>query len=171
MGRPKKYKTEAEAKAAAAAAASRWRAAHPDYMRQWREAHIRPRNPKNPNRLRWGEQHPDKSRDFTRRWHARKGGHLPPPPESECPPRPADGLCQGCGKLPAPLKSGEPDILMMDHDHVTGAFRGWVCAKCNSAPERRHPDKQARKMVTPRWLLGYLSMTPGAIASRKRRAK
>ena len=33
------------------------------------------------------------------------------------------GECHLCGRL-APL--------LFDHDHCTGAFRGWLCAACNS---------------------------------------
>lgn len=46
----------------------------------------------------------------------------------------------------------------MDHDHITGAFRAWVCARCNQAPERviREPAdklaaeiaKEARRLAT-----------------------
>ena len=32
--------------------------------------------------------------------------------------------CECCGKV-----SDSP--LVLDHDHETGKFRGWICAKCN----------------------------------------
>lgn len=32
--------------------------------------------------------------------------------------------CDCCGTL--------RDTLWLDHDHVTGLFRGWVCPSCNS---------------------------------------
>jgi hypothetical protein len=67
-------------------------------------------------------------RDKSRAEKAVLGRYAPPPLECDCPPRPADGRCQACGG------SGP---LMMDHDHETGAFRAWVCAKCNSARERQ----------------------------------
>ena len=35
------------------------------------------------------------------------------------------GFCADCG-----VPDGAP-TLHMDHDHVTGEFRGWVCASCN----------------------------------------
>jgi hypothetical protein len=38
------------------------------------------------------------------------------------PPRPQ--ACECCGKV-----SDSP--LVLDHDHETGKFRGWICAKCN----------------------------------------
>jgi hypothetical protein len=62
--------------------------------------------------------------DATRRSAAKRLGYAPPPPESECPPRPADGRCQYCHKPAAPL--------LMDHNHVTGAFCAWACASCNA---------------------------------------
>ena len=42
-------------------------------------------------------------------------------------PKPADNLCEHCRKPPG--KQG----LCLDHDHETGRFRGWVCARCNLA--------------------------------------
>lgn len=41
---------------------------------------------------------------------------------NETPPKPAE--CEVCG---------EQDVLLWDHDHKTGKFRGWVCRKCNLA--------------------------------------
>jgi Recombination endonuclease VII len=37
------------------------------------------------------------------------------------------GLCDICGK---PNSSGKQ--LALDHDHVTGAFRGFLCGLCNT---------------------------------------
>lgn len=65
-------------------------------------------------------------RSLSRRQFARRSGHEPPPHESDCPPTPDDGRCQCCRK---PRGSGKR--LALDHDHVTGHFRGWLCAKCN----------------------------------------
>lgn len=42
-----------------------------------------------------------------------------------------DGLCDICGQ-PSRSKRGETPIpLVMDHDHITGKFRGWLCNDCN----------------------------------------
>ena len=41
--------------------------------------------------------------------------HAPPPPGSPC---------ECCGR--------SPPQLVLDHDHQTGAFRGWLCRECNS---------------------------------------
>jgi hypothetical protein len=63
-------------------------------------------------------------RDVTRSANARRGGYRPPPLEKDCPPRPADDLCQCCGK--------RAFRFHLDHCHSTGAFRGWVCQPCNT---------------------------------------
>jgi hypothetical protein len=41
------------------------------------------------------------------------------------PTRPAPVVCECCGR--APYNSN----LVLDHDHQTGAFRGWLCNQCN----------------------------------------
>jgi Recombination endonuclease VII len=33
--------------------------------------------------------------------------------------------CECCGRLPS-------HALRLDHDHVSGAFRGWLCISCNA---------------------------------------
>lgn len=40
--------------------------------------------------------------------------------------RPAPHVCECCGQPPG------VGAMNLDHDHVTGAFRGWLCRKCNS---------------------------------------
>lgn len=89
---------------------------------------------------RWRKRHPEAAkamaknrdmrvvRDAARRKRAQRFHYAPPPLEKDCPPRPLDSRCQGCGRLAK---------LMMDHDHDTGVFRGWVCQFCNSSRERR----------------------------------
>ena len=41
------------------------------------------------------------------------------------PIRPEPEFCECCGKLP------ERSRLDLDHCHVTGIFRGWLCGSCN----------------------------------------
>lgn len=38
---------------------------------------------------------------------------------------PPPSVCEICGKRPARTR------LHADHDHTTGAFRGWLCSPCN----------------------------------------
>lgn len=44
------------------------------------------------------------------------------------PTRPRPEICECCGLVP----NGR-GTLHLDHDHVTGEFRGWLCYKCNAA--------------------------------------
>lgn len=44
--------------------------------------------------------------------------------------------CPICFKMPEqiiPETNGKTSPFVLDHDHKTGAFRGWICNKCNSA--------------------------------------
>jgi hypothetical protein len=66
------------------------------------------------------------TRDRARVQMADKLGFARPVPESVCPPRPTDGLCQCCGE-----DIGE-SLLVLDHDHDFGHFLGWVCKPCNT---------------------------------------
>lgn len=43
------------------------------------------------------------------------------------PTRPEPSNCECCGGLPG-KKS-----MSLDHNHLTGAFRGWLCSNCNTA--------------------------------------
>ena len=43
-------------------------------------------------------------------------------------PRPKPSNCEVCGIDGKELKKG----ICYDHDHKTGKFRGWICARCNS---------------------------------------
>jgi hypothetical protein len=45
------------------------------------------------------------------------------------PTRPDPGVCECCGELP----SMGAKRLSLDHDHVLGVFRGWLCGPCNTA--------------------------------------
>jgi hypothetical protein len=45
------------------------------------------------------------------------------------PSRPMPTTCECCGGAP----NGQGRTLHYDHCHVTGAFRGWLCASCNTA--------------------------------------
>lgn len=53
---------------------------------------------------------------------AYKDSIMTPPDDMPLPPRP--DRCQCCSSA-----SGE---LLRDHDHISGYFRGWLCASCNS---------------------------------------
>ena len=75
-----------------------------------------------------------KGRTTARNGQARRKGITAPPPEWECPPRPENGKCQCCGRI-APSHKGKPpgrESLVLEHDHHTGAFRGWTCSNCNA---------------------------------------
>lgn len=46
---------------------------------------------------------------------------------------------------------------MMDHDHITGAFRAWVCHVCNNSPKRtisKSEDKLAAEIAGEFYRLG-----------------
>ena len=63
----------------------------------------------------WHRAHPERSRELRRKWAGR------PAPTRLCPP-----TCEICNDY-------SPRALHLDHDHVTGRFRGWLCSRCNTA--------------------------------------
>ena len=48
--------------------------------------------------------------------------------------RPKPDACECCGKSALQeTKNRKLLSLVLDHDHKTGKFRGWICHDCNSA--------------------------------------
>lgn len=78
----------------------------------------------------WHSQHPAKQAEYARRCYAKN----PDGPRQRSlkyaraklptPTRPSPAACECCGKV----FSKTPRL---DHDHATGAFRGWLCDTCN----------------------------------------
>lgn len=62
------------------------------------------------------------------------------------------GRCAICGRPPRGVhRGGRPQVLAVDHDHVTGRVRGLLCSPCNSALGRLGDTPEALERV-----LGYL---------------
>ena len=67
-----------------------------------------------------------------------------------------NGRCDICGELPA-TRAKSARRLSIDHDHVTGEFRGLICRPCNLA--------LGNMLDNPEWLMkaaSYLQMHPAA---------
>jgi hypothetical protein len=114
---------------------SKWNKAHPEVTRRARlKFYAKPENrakraaqqkiqrarpeirARYAERMRlWRAAHPDKAYEI----HRRSKG-LP------VPTRPRPGICDICQRSPKKR-------LHLDHDHASGAFRGWLCQQCNHA--------------------------------------
>jgi Recombination endonuclease VII len=81
----------------------------------------------------WRQRNPEKIREFERRARERdpERFRLKATRASRkfkgypAPTRPCPDLCEACGRPPGAR------ALHLDHDHETGAFRGWLCHGCN----------------------------------------
>lgn len=67
------------------------------------------------------------------------------------PTRPCPATCEICGRAPR-----EQSILHLDHDHGSGEFRGWLCARCNLALGKLGDSLESVNQWTAR-ALAYLS--------------
>lgn len=78
--------------------------------RKWRDANLEVARRKN---REWAANNPEKLRQND--WRRL---NLPEATRSE------PACCELCGKL-------QKSALHLDHDHLTGEFRGWLCRGCN----------------------------------------
>jgi|ERR1019366_2617939 hypothetical protein len=60
------------------------------------------------------------NQDKVQAQHHKRRGH-------PAPLRPKPETCEVCGQPPGFHPLG------LEHDHITGAFRGWLCSNCNTA--------------------------------------
>ncbi len=94
----------------------------------------------------WQQNNPEKHREQTRRsYHKRK--NMPTPT------RPAPAECEICGKT-----CTRNTVLSLDHSHETGAFRGWLCNKCNTGLGKLGDNLTGLKRA-----VDYLTKTEGPL--------
>ncbi len=110
------------------------RAAQREATRKWREANPeKARQIKQRGILKWQKKNPEKCAAYVRKHRlanlektratALKSVHKRK--KFPAPTRPMPSACELCGKA-------EKTRLCLDHDHATGAFRGWLCRVCNA---------------------------------------
>ena len=91
-----------------------------------------------------------RNRRKRQKWIAHRRGYCPAPHERNCPPRPLSGRCERCTEV-APAWLGKlpgRESLVLDHDHDTGDFRGWLCVGCNTGIERDPDDPLTKEYLT-----------------------
>ncbi len=97
-----------------------------DYRQKRKEYTDNNRQKLNEARTRWGLAHRFHGILHSSRSMAKKYGYIPcllAPKELEAT---FAGHCSICGRL-----ESDTHKLRMDHCHITGKFRGWLCHNCN----------------------------------------
>jgi hypothetical protein len=62
-------------------------------------------------------------------------------------PKPeSDHTCPLC--LRGKDELGYTSAFVLEHDHITGKFRGWVCHDCNTAIARIHDNPETAKRMS-----------------------
>lgn len=100
----------------------KWRAKNPERARAINRKHALKRRTdehykeyRRTYNRKWRAANPDKVRAAGRKhWRNRFGAV-----------RPCPLMCECCGKTNR--------ALQMDHDHLLGTFRGWICSGCNTS--------------------------------------
>lgn len=87
------------------------------YEREYRETH---REQRRATKKRHYQEHIERYRVRHRHYARKRLG-----PRAQ-PTRPEPDACELCGR-----QSPAGQSLHLDHDHVTGGFRGWLCTHCN----------------------------------------
>lgn len=84
------------------------------YQREWKRAHPEEKEKSRVRMHKLRVANPDKARAKGRRARGCPEPLRPPPTTCEC-----------CGQVP----TGHG--MCLDHCHVSGTFRGWLCGRCN----------------------------------------
>ena len=117
----------------------RWRSENRDKAR---ELDRRSREKNKEKRAQYDRDNRDKKRAYARKSVRRRLGCASPTGEQK------SGPCEIC-QTPT-------ERLYWDHDHGTGAFRGWLCRECNSGLGFFKDSAEVLLRAA-----GYLTRTPG----------
>lgn len=79
----------------------------------------------------------------------------------------ADYCCPICDK---PQDQMTKHGLVLDHDHVTGLFRGWICDKCNTGLERFNDDPEIMRRAAE-YLEKFNSTIDGNVNDHERETR